>query len=68
MLGLLLGGNGVDLFAGLDEAAVVLLLDLGADIVEGHEGRGPFEVIVHLRIHGLASRSPFSMVSFEGWG
>lgn len=48
LLSLLLGGQGVDLLARLHEAAIVLLLELGADIVEGHEGRCAVNVILNL--------------------
>lgn len=48
LLSLLLRGNGINLFAGLDQAAIVLLLNLGANVVKRHEGRGSFEIIVHL--------------------
>lgn len=47
---LLLGGQGVDLLAGSHEAAVVLLLYLGADVVKSHEGRCSFQVIVNLDV------------------
>lgn len=42
---LLLGDQGIDLLTCLDETAVVLLLNLGSNIVEGYEGRGSIEVI-----------------------
>lgn len=48
LLRLLLGSQGVDLLAGLEQAAVVLLLDLGADIVERHESGSALEVVVNL--------------------
>lgn len=48
LLGLLLCSQRVDLLARLEQAAVVLLLDLGANVVERHEGRGSLEIIVHL--------------------
>lgn len=48
LLCLLLGGQGVDLLAGPEQAAVVLLLNLGADVVERHEGRGALEVVVNV--------------------
>lgn len=50
LLGLLLGSDGIDLLASLDEAAVVLLLKLGTDIVEGYEGRGSIGFIFKIRV------------------
>ena len=50
LLGLLLRGEGIDLLAGLEEAAVVLVLELGADVVEGHQRGCSFEVLVDLII------------------
>lgn len=44
LLGLLSCSQGVDLFARSDEAAVVLLLELGANVIEGHERVGAFEI------------------------
>jgi hypothetical protein len=50
LLRLLLGGKRVDLLAGLEEAAAVLLLELGANIIQRHQCRGSFEVVIELKI------------------
>lgn len=57
LLGLLLGSDGIDLLASLDEAAVVLLLELGTDIVEGYEGRGSIGFI--FKLHHMWSAAVF---------
>lgn len=48
-MSLLPRSEGVDLLAGLEQAAVVLLLDLGSNIVEGYKGRGSVDVIFKIR-------------------
>lgn len=48
LLGHLLGSYGIDLLASPDEAAVVLLLELGADVVEGDEGCRPVGIVLVL--------------------
>ena len=52
----LLGGERVDLLAGLLQAAAVLLLELGADLVQRQEGRGAVDV-------GVQALSGFALVS-----
>lgn len=48
LTGLLLGSQGVDLLTCSHETAIILLLDLGADIVEGDEGRGSVDIVFEL--------------------
>ena len=48
LLRLLLRREGIDLLPCADEAAVVLLLELGSNVVKGHERRSTFEVGVEL--------------------
>jgi len=38
LLSLLPRSEGIDLLTGLDQAAVILLLDLGSNVVERYEG------------------------------
>lgn len=51
LLCLLLRSQGIDLLAGLEKAAVVLLLEFGADVVQGHQSRCALEVVVKLALY-----------------
>lgn len=57
-MSLLPRSEGVDLLAGLEQAAVVLLLDLGSNVVEGYEGRGSVDVIFKLYGSLVSSQFP----------
>lgn len=45
----MLGSKGINLLARTEETAVILLLELGSDIVEGYEGRSSVDIIFALR-------------------
>jgi hypothetical protein len=61
-LGLLLRGQGIDLLACLDEAAVILLLELGADIVQSHQGGRSLKIIVTLDVRYQQKSMPSELV------
>lgn len=69
---LLLSGQSIDLLTCLDEAAVVLLLDLGSNIVEGYKGGGSVDVIFILDsgtlVNSLQMREGLSYVGVASSG
>lgn len=58
-------GQRIDLLTCLQKTAIVLLLELGADIVEGHQGRGAFEVCIQLFTRRLSVRVPTTQQAWK---